>query len=129
MTDKTDYYPDVTPPDTTRNPCPNRAFVAEARRWSYDDPRLDQSFPSTVDTPTTPISEPHSVTSPSHYVSGGIECIDAIRASLTPAEFQGYCKGNVLKYNWRHRLKNGLEDVKKAQVYQGWLVASLEENE
>lgn len=61
-------------------------------------------------------------TSPQHYQQGGIECIDAIRAALGPAGFAAYCHGNILKYTWRYRHKNGLEDLKKAQVYLGWLI-------
>ena len=56
-----------------------------------------------------------NVNHPNHYCQGGIECIKAIEASMTPEEFQGYCKGNVMKYIWRFREKNGLEDLKKAQ--------------
>lgn len=33
-----------------------------------------------------------NVEHPSHYTSGGIECIDAIRASLGSREFDDYCK-------------------------------------
>src|SRR5210317_415527 len=46
------------------------------------------------------------VNHPPHYNHAGIECIDAIRAALTPEEFRGYCKGNNLKYTWRERYKN-----------------------
>ena len=70
-----------------------------------------------------------SVNHPSHYCQSGIECIKAIEASMTPEEFQGYCKGNVMKYIWRFREKNGLEDLKKAQVYLGWMVESKEKQE
>jgi hypothetical protein len=52
-----------------------------------------------------------------HYTSGSIECIDAIRAALTTEEFRGFCKGNVLKYTWRERLKVGDESLKKAEWY------------
>lgn len=38
---------------------------------------------------------------PSHYTHGGIECIEAIEAALTPEEFRGYLKGQIFKYNWR----------------------------
>ena len=62
-----------------------------------------------------------SVNHPSHYTSGGVECIKAIEASMTPEEFQGYCKGNCMKYIWRFRQKNGIEDLDKAAVYLGWL--------
>ncbi len=64
-------------------------------------------------------------TSPNHYKTGGIECIDAIRAMLGKEGFEAYCRGNVVKYNWRYKEKNGLEDLKKAAVYQGWLNESV----
>lgn len=57
------------------------------------------------------------VNSPPHYNSAGIECIDAIQAALTPEEFRGYCKGNNLKYTWRERYKNKIEDLNKAAWY------------
>lgn len=57
------------------------------------------------------------VNCPSHYTSGGIETIDYIRAKLSPEEFQGYCKGNVLKYVSRARWKNRKEDLQKAAKY------------
>lgn len=37
---------------------------------------------------------------PAHY-QGAIECIDAIRAQLSPDEWRGYLRGQVAKYNWR----------------------------
>lgn len=58
------------------------------------------------------------VNNPSHYTSGGIECLDAIRASMTEEAFRGFLKGNVLKYMWRYEKKfNPTEDLKKAQFY------------
>ena len=63
-----------------------------------------------------------NVNHPEHYTSGGIECIDAIRASLGDKEFADYCKGNILKYLWRYRRKNGVEDLRKAQVYLNWMI-------
>ena len=54
---------------------------------------------------------------PPHYTSGNVECIDAIRAALTPEEFRGYCKGNVMKYVFRERMKGGDEDLAKARWY------------
>lgn len=66
------------------------------------------------------------VSHPSHYASeNGIECIDAIRAALGEG-FEGYCTGNVLKYIWRYKKKNGLQDLKKASVYLNWLIQYLE---
>lgn len=67
------------------------------------------------------------VNHPSHYTQGGIECIDAIKASMSAEGFQDYCKGNVIKYIWRWRNKGGVEDLKKASVYLFWLIESAEE--
>lgn len=65
------------------------------------------------------------VNHPSHYTNGYVECIDAIRASMTHDEFLGYLKGNVMKYLWRYRLKGReAEDLKKAQWYLDKLVSS-----
>jgi len=58
-----------------------------------------------------------NVNNPPHYTAGGIECIDAIRAALTPEEFRGYCKGNAIKYTWRERMKGGDESIQKAEWY------------
>lgn len=57
------------------------------------------------------------VNHPSHYTNGDIECIDAIKAALTPEEFRGFCKGNAIKYVWRERLKGGGQDLAKAGFY------------
>lgn len=62
-----------------------------------------------------------NVNKPAHYTKGGIECIDAIQAALSPVEFVGYCKGNVIKYIWREKHKGGVEDLKKA----GWYITKL----
>lgn len=67
-----------------------------------------------------------SVNHPQHYTQGGIECIEAIKASMTTLEFQGYLKGNCLKYLWRWRAKGGKEDLKKARVYLDWLIKTCE---
>lgn len=58
------------------------------------------------------------VNNPKHYNQGLIECIDAIQAMLSPEEFVGYLRGNSLKYRWRFRYKNGLEDLEKAEWYE-----------
>ena len=65
------------------------------------------------------------VNKPSHYNQSGIECIDAIKAALTPAEFRGYIKGNLIKYTWREQYKNGDQDLKKAQWYLNKLVSEM----
>jgi hypothetical protein len=62
------------------------------------------------------------VNHPPHYTQGDIECIDAIRAALTPEEFKGYCKGNIFKYVWREQHKGGNESLRKANWYMQWLI-------
>lgn len=66
-----------------------------------------------------------TVQRPAHYNQSGIECIDAIAASMSAEEFQAYLKGNVQKYLWRYQHKNGLEDVLKAEWYLNRLVKEL----
>lgn len=68
-----------------------------------------------------------NVNSPSHYTRAGIECIDAITAAVSgKSGIEAVCVANVIKYLWRYELKNGLEDVKKAQWYLNRLVSELE---
>ena len=62
-------------------------------------------------------SEHDQVNHPPHYQRDGIECIQAIEAALTPEEFRGYCKGNVIKYTWREQYKGKDEDLAKSQWY------------
>ena len=57
------------------------------------------------------------VNSPPHYNAGGIECIEAIEASMSKEAFRGYLKGNMLKYIWRYENKGGKEDLDKANWY------------
>lgn len=58
------------------------------------------------------------VENPKHYAAGPIECIDWIRAELSPEEFRGYLKGNIYKYLWRYQDKGKpVQDLKKAQWY------------
>ena len=64
-------------------------------------------------------------TNPSHYKQGAIECIDAIK-SATGDGFTGYLTGNILKYVWRWKLKNGIEDLKKARWYLDRLIGELD---
>jgi hypothetical protein len=64
------------------------------------------------------------INAPEHYTFGEIECIDAIRAQMNKDEYQGYLRGNVVKYLWRFRSKGGIESLKKAQWYLAKLVES-----
>ena len=66
------------------------------------------------------------VNRPEHYRQGGLECIEAIEASMSREEFQGYLKGNIEKYVWRYRYKNGVQDLHKAKWYLDRLILALE---
>ncbi|WP_265348565.1 DUF3310 domain-containing protein [Escherichia coli] len=50
-----------------------------------------------------------------------------MQAMLSRDEFIGYLRGNIFKYLWRYKLKNGVECLKKAQWYQNKLI-EVEEN-
>ena len=71
---------------------------------------------------TAPVVQEDLVNHPSHYADSAIECIDAIEAQLTAEEFQGYLRGNCVKYTWRWRNKGGVQDLKKAQWYLDRLI-------
>lgn len=67
-----------------------------------------------------------SVDNPAHYNKGGVECIDAIRGSMSAEAFRGFLKGNVMKYVFRYEAKNGLEDLRKARWYLERLIGEVE---
>ena len=69
-----------------------------------------------------------SVNHPSHYTQGVIETIDYMESCLTPEEFCGGCKMNILKYVSREKFKNGTEDLKKARWYLDRLISYLEKD-
>lgn len=63
---------------------------------------------------------------PDHYKQGGIECVDAMKASMTPEQFQGYLKGQVIKYLWRLGLKDAaVQDARKAAWYLDRMISEL----
>ena len=67
-----------------------------------------------------------SVNHPSHYTEGCIECIDAIKASMSSEAFIGYLKGNAMKYLWRYEKKDkSIEDLSKARWYVNRLLDEL----
>lgn len=67
------------------------------------------------------IVKEEAVNHPQHY-QGKNECIDVIKAMLNKKEFLGFLKGNSIKYRFRSSMKNGEEDVKKAEWYESRLI-------
>lgn len=64
-------------------------------------------------------------TSPNHY-KGNVECIDVMRACMSEDQLEGFLRGNVIKYVYRYRARNGVSDLRKAQVYLDWLIELLD---
>ncbi|WAV98676.1 DUF3310 domain-containing protein [Oxalobacter aliiformigenes] len=63
------------------------------------------------------------VKTPNHYTVGGLEVKDILKAKLTPEEYRGYCKGNIIKYLMRAEYKgNPVQDYAKANQYSQWLI-------
>ena len=61
----------------------------------------------------------------SHYQTR-IQPIETMQANMTPEEFQGFCKGNIIKYACRcGRKDEPLKEAEKIVDYANWLVASL----
>ena len=68
------------------------------------------------------------VNHPQHYMHGGIETIDVIKAWTDGLSgFEAVLAGNVIKYISRWKQKNGLEDLKKAAWYLERLIEFEEE--
>jgi hypothetical protein len=61
------------------------------------------------------------VNNPPHYNKYGVECIEAIQ-SATGEGYEYYLQGNIIKYLWRYRYKNGVQDLEKAQWYLSRLI-------
>lgn len=63
---------------------------------------------------------------PVHYTHGKIECIDAIEsATCNLTGIEAVCTGNIIKYVWRWKFKNGVEDLEKASWYLNKLIDQI----
>lgn len=58
-----------------------------------------------------------NVNHPSHYETGKFECFDVMREALGDNVVKDFCIANTFKYIYRHKRKNGVEDIKKAKWY------------
>lgn len=71
-----------------------------------------------------------AVQHPSHYTQGKVECIEALESATAGLSgIEAVCTANAIKYLWRWKRKNGIEDVKKAQWYINHLIKHLEGEE
>lgn len=80
-----------------------------------------------VEFPARAAKKNDEVNRPEHYNTGKVECIEAIKASMSAEEFKGYLKGNTLKYLWRYNYKGKpKQDLEKAQWYLTRLIEQLQ---
>lgn len=69
----------------------------------------------------------NNVDHPKHYTNGKYECIDIIEdVTKDLLGLEAVCTANVIKYMWRWKLKNGVEDLKKARWYLNKLIDNTE---
>lgn len=74
-------------------------------------------------------SKPDNVNCPKHYCKGGVESIEFVKAAVSNLSgFEAVCVANIIKYMWRYKEKNGLEDVMKAAKYLEWLQEEVGKN-
>lgn len=78
---------------------------------------------------TNPGTKPDDMQiSGSHYKDMGIQPWTVMQAVLTPEEFRGYLKGNIIKYAMRQGKKEGSHDAGKAYHYKHKLEDFLDDN-
>lgn len=119
--------------------------VRQSMIWAYEDADMGRvrlnaklmGYEVIDDTPTIAETaakrsedvKPDPVSRPAHYTSGGIECIDAMQAAFGAEVVKDFCLCNAFKYLWRHRQKNGVEDLKKCRWYLNRLIREMEVEE
>lgn len=83
-------------------------------------------MPEKIIKTTPPENDP--VKHPNHYCYGRFECVEVIKEVTAGAPGpEGFLLGNVIKYLWRYRRKNGAEDLRKARRYIDMLLRMYEE--
>ena len=66
---------------------------------------------------------------PNHYTQGGVECIEALKAATSNLKgIEAICTANAIKYLWRWKDKNGIEDLNKAKWYIDRLIREIEDD-
>lgn len=74
-----------------------------------------------------PKEKPDMVVNPDYYKSEKVECIDALESATASLKgIQAVCTANVIKYLWRWKDKNGVEDLHKAKWYLEKLIKDVE---
>lgn len=57
-----------------------------------------------------------------YYMNKSIQPWEAMKSWLTPEEYAGYLRGNIIKYLARYPDKGGMEDLQKAHHYLHQLI-------
>ena len=96
-------------------------------RWEIVKDSIDDATPDEWAAAAKAVREgDKEVDSPAHYNTGAVECIEAISSTLSSEEFQGYCRGNALKYLWRCMYKGKTkQDLEKCRWYLDKLISTL----
>ena len=81
-------------------------------------------IPIIDDLPEEPVD---MVNNPPHYNKYGVECLDAIRSAIGEG-YEYYLQGNIIKYLWRYRYKNGVEDLEKAKFYLDKMIQTVKKD-
>ena len=68
------------------------------------------------------------VNKPPYYTGGQIECIDAITVAVADLRgIEAHLTACCIRYLWRWRGKNGVEDLQKCRAYLDRLIAKAQE--
>ena len=89
--------------------------------WCYENGKAAAAaWVESAKKPSDPVNHP------AHYTAGSIECIDYMEDVLTPEEFRGYLRGQIIKYQHRLMAKgNPAQDAAKLAWYANRLAAVL----
>ena len=110
------YYDDETEEYKLANP-----YINYEKLYRYDDDleqfieieKPDQWYYKAL----AATKKDDNINHPKHYTGCGIECIEAMQLMFTPQTVCGFCVCNAIKYLWRYKDKNGIEDIDKAWWY------------
>ena len=61
-----------------------------------------------------------------HYANKAVQPWDAMKCWMSPDQFEGFLRGNAIKYLARYPDKGAVDDVKKARHYLDALIEHLE---
>jgi len=76
----------------------------------------------------SPHVEPDLISMPPHYTSSEAHCraCGCQIEQIDVTQAMDFLEGNIIKYVWRHKLKGGVESLKKARWYLNYLIMKLE---